>query len=88
LLNAKTGDWRASVSSTQYISPYSSPLDLILTGSASTFAEIYLQSRGNKIAKFVENKGNFSLELKWQKYFSYDAYDRTDNSGMMLKINE
>jgi hypothetical protein len=69
-MNALTGEVRASISSNLAITSTNSLPNLILTGSASTFGEIYVQlvkSSQLSIAKFVENFGNStSLSLQWQ----------------------
>jgi hypothetical protein len=70
LINALTGEVRASISSNLLITSTNSLPNLILTGSASSFGEIYVQSVSSSqfsIAKFVENVGNSSsLKLQWQ----------------------
>jgi hypothetical protein len=92
-MNAATGEVRAAISSNITTSKMNSLPNLILTGSANTSAEIYVQSeRSNKIiiSKFVEIFSNASstLELKWELVYNSSAYSSSDSSGIMLKISE
>jgi len=64
-----------------------------VAGSASTFAEIYVQSykvyKGIiTIAKFEENIFNnkSSLNFKWESSFFNSTGSMIDTSGMMLKL--
>ena len=79
LMNAATGEVRGAVSSNITTSKMISLPNLILTGSANTSAEIYVQSRRSNyiiISKFVENLSNASssLELKWELVYNNLSY--------------
>jgi hypothetical protein len=78
-MNAATGEVRGAVSSNITTSKMISLPNLILTGSANTSAEIYVQSRRSNyiiISKFVENLSNASssLELKWELVYNNLSY--------------
>ena len=70
LLDALTGQVRASVSSNLTVTHTHYLPNLIVTGSSSTFGEIYVQSKNSNlnltIAKFTENIPTSSLQLVWE----------------------
>ena len=90
-MDASNGQVRASVSSknTTIVSTNLLP-NLIISGSASTFGEIYLQAfksdNNLTIAKFVENRINGTLEIAWEQYFNR-SQSKYDAEGVMLKLD-
>lgn len=64
---------------------------MIVTGSSTTFAEIYVQgyksSSNLTITKFIENPLNGTLRFGWEKNFNKTIFS-PDLTGMMLKIDE
>lgn len=90
-MDAQTGKVRASLKSNSTVSSTYTLPNLIVTGSSTTFAEIYVQgyksSSNLTITKFIENPSNGILSFGWEKNFNKTIFS-PDLTSIMLKIDE